>query len=158
MYNKRISERSGNNMMEVQQYMLDKIGDFKAKVCNPEAHLNNMASCDKEFKRMWKRDKESIDYAGITNNAKVMDYVQRFEGSVYFVENHVKRGHIEDAYNMYESLYKALTALFKMAQNMDNSYCEFEEISIQEVDENFNKLEEVVKRMENANMHRAMQD
>ena len=55
-------------MMEVQQYMLDKIGDFKAKVCNPEAHLNNMASCDKEFKRMWKRDKESIDYAGITNN------------------------------------------------------------------------------------------
>ena len=46
MYNKRISERSGNNMMEVQQYMLDKIGDFKAKVCNPEAHLNNMASCD----------------------------------------------------------------------------------------------------------------
>ena len=60
-------------MMEVQQYMLDKIGDFKAKVCNPEAHLNNMASCDKEFKRMWKRDKESIDYAGITNNAKVMD-------------------------------------------------------------------------------------
>ena len=54
-------------MMEVQQYMLDKIGDFKAKVCNPEAHLNNMASCDKEFKRMWKRDKESIDYAGITN-------------------------------------------------------------------------------------------
>ena len=49
------------------------------------------------------RDKESIDYAGITNNAKVMDYVQRFEGSVYFVENHVKRGHIEDAYNMYES-------------------------------------------------------
>ena len=142
MYNKRISERSGNNMMEVQQYMLDKIGDFKAKVCNPEAHLNNMASCDKEF----------------TNNAKVMDYVQRFEGSVYFVENHVKRGHIEDAYNMYESLYKALTALFKMAQNMDNSYCEFEEISIQEVDEIFNKLEEVVKRMENANMHRAMQD
>lgn len=49
MYNKRISERSGNNMMEVQQYMLDKIGDFKAKVCNPEAHLNNMASCDKEL-------------------------------------------------------------------------------------------------------------
>ena len=41
---------------------------------------------------------------------------------------------------------------------MDNSYCEFEEISIQEVDEIFNKLEEVVKRMENANMHRAMQD
>lgn len=104
------------------------------------------------------KGKESIDYAGITNNAKVMDYVQRFEGSVYFVENHVKRGHIEDAYNMYESLYKALTALFKMAQNMDNSYCEFEEISIQEVDEIFNKLEEVVKRMENANMHRAMQD
>ena len=36
--------------------MLDKIRDFKAKVCNPEAHLNNMASHDKEFKRMWKRD------------------------------------------------------------------------------------------------------
>lgn len=58
--------------------MLDKIRDFKAKVCNPEAHLNNMASCDKEFKKMWKRDKEFIDYAGITTNEKVMDYVQSF--------------------------------------------------------------------------------
>ena len=29
-----------------------------------------MASCDKEFKRMWKRDKESIDYAGITNKCE----------------------------------------------------------------------------------------
>lgn len=145
-------------MMEVQQYMLDKIRDFKAKVCNPEAHLNNMASCDKEFKKMWKKDKESIDYAGITTNEKVMDYVQGFDGSVYFVENYVKRGHIEDAYHMYESLYKALTALFKMAQNMDNPYCELKEISIQEVDEIFNKLEAVVQRMENANMRRAMQD
>ena len=53
---------------------------------------------------------------------------------------------------------KHLQHYLKMAQNMDNSYCEFEEISIQEVDEIFNKLEEVVKRMENANMHRAMQD
>ena len=56
-----------------------------------------------------------ITEAGITNNEKVMDYVQKFEGSVYFVENYVKRGHIEDDYNMYGSLYKALTALFKMA-------------------------------------------
>ena len=31
-------------MMEVQQYMLDKIKDFKAKVCNPEAHLYNIYS------------------------------------------------------------------------------------------------------------------
>lgn len=85
-------------MIELQQYMLDKISDFKAKVCNPEACLNNMANCDKEFKRMWKRDKESFDYAGITNNEKVMDYVQKFEGSVYFVENYVKRGYIEDDY------------------------------------------------------------
>lgn len=145
-------------MIELQKYMLDKISNFKAKVCNPEEQLNNMASCDKEFMRMWKRDKESIDYAGITNNEKVMDYVQKFEGSVYFVENHVKRGHIEDAYNMYESLYKVLIALFKMAQNMDNPYCEFEEISIQDVDEIFNKLEKIAQRMENANMRRAMQD
>ena len=89
VYNKRKNEGRENNMMEVQQYMLDKIRDFKAKVCNPEAHLNNMASCDKEFKRMWKKNKESIDYAGITTNAKVMDYVQGFDGSVYFVENRV---------------------------------------------------------------------
>lgn len=158
MYNRYGNERKSDNMMEVQQYMLDKIRDFKTKVCNPEEHLNNMAGCDKEFKRMWKRDKESIDYAGINNNAKVMDYVQRFEGSVCFVENHVKHGHIEDAYNMYESLYKALTALFKMAQNMDNPYCEFEEISIQEVDKIFINLELAVQRMENENMRRAMQD
>lgn len=158
VYDKRKNERSSNNMIELQQYILDKISDFKAKVCNPEACLNNMASCDKEFKRMWKRDKESLDYAGITNNEKVMDYVQKFEGSVYFVENYVKRGHVEDDYNMYESLYKALTALFKMAQNMDNSYCEFEEISIQDVDEIFNKLEEIAQRMKNANMRREMQD
>ena len=59
---------------------------------------------------------------------------------------------------MYESLYKALTALFKMAQNMDNSYCEFEEISIQDVDEIFNKLEKIAQRMKNANRRREMQD
>lgn len=145
-------------MVDVQQYMLDKIKDFKVKICNPEAHLNVMASNDKEFKRMWNKMKESIDYAGILDNAKVMDYIQRFEGSVCFVENHVKRGHIEDAYSMYESLYEALTALFKMAQNMDNPYCKFEKISIQEVDDIFEKLEKIVKRMDNANMRRAMQD
>ena len=54
-----------------------------------------------------------------------MDYVQQFEDSVYFIQNYVKCGIIEDSYNMYKSLYEALTALFKMAQNMEN-YDEFE--------------------------------
>lgn len=40
-------------MIELQQYMLDKISDFKAKVCNPEACLNNMANCDKEFNLLY---------------------------------------------------------------------------------------------------------
>lgn len=144
-------------MMEVQQYMLDKIRDFKVKVCNPEAHLNNMASYDRDFKRMWKRDKDNFDYAGIIDNERVFDYVQGVEGSVHFAEN-LKLGHIEDAYNMYLSLYKALTALFKMAHNMENSYCDFEEITVQAVDEIFDELEQVVQRMENVNMRRAMQD
>lgn len=79
MYNKRISERSGNNMMEVQQYMLDKIRDFKVKVCNPEAHLNNIASCDKEFKRMWKRDNIGC---GNNDSTKKRDY---FYGLSYWI-------------------------------------------------------------------------
>ena len=144
--------------MEVQQYMFCKINDFKMNVCNPEKCLNDMASFDSEIKRMWKKDKESFDYAEIRDNARVMDYVQEFEGAVYFVENYINRGVKEDDYNMYLSLYKALKSLFKMAQNIDNIHCQFEEISIQEIDDLFNELKEVAQRMENSIMRRIMQD
>ena len=144
--------------MGISQYIFDKIEDFKMNVCNPDQYLNNMVSFDNEFKRMWKRDKAAFDYAGIEDNAKVMDYVQKFENSVYFVETFVKRGIQEDDYNMYVSLYKALKALFKMAQNIDNDHCQFKEMSIQEIDDVFSKLEDVAQRMNNVNMRRAMQD
>lgn len=143
---------------ESKQYLFSKITEFKQKSCNPEQHLNSFASRDKDFKRQWKRDKEGIDYAGIKNNEQVLQYIEHYEGAVYFVENHVKRGHIEDAYNMYKGLYDALTALLKLAQNMDNTYCDFSELSEKEIDDIFIHLESIRKRMENANMHRAMQD
>ena len=68
-------------MMEVQQYMLDKIGDFKAKVCNPEAHLNNMASCDKEFKRINKialdlREAHKDDFFSVPEDNPLKDFLQ----------------------------------------------------------------------------------
>ncbi|RDU23728.1 hypothetical protein [Anaerosacchariphilus polymeriproducens] len=142
----------------MDDYIFGKITEFKQNICNPEAHLNNMASNNKEFKKRWEKDRQSMDYAGILDNEEVLRQVEMFEGSVNFVEAYVKRGHIEDAYNMWKQLYDALTALFKMAQNMNNSYCKFREISTDEVDEIFGKLEAVAKRMDQANMRRAMQD
>jgi len=143
-------------MADIQKYMLDKISEFKSDVCNPEAYLHNMVNFDKELKRMWERDKGNFDYAGIVDNEKVFDYVERFEGIVSFKEK-CYVGCSEDTYEMYFSLYKVFVALNKMAKNFENSHCQFEEISIQRIDEIFDKLEELVRRMENVNMRRAMQ-
>jgi len=141
--------------------MLDGISNFKKQICNPEARLNHIASFDKEIKRRWRRDKEEsdyFDYAKINCNEDVLGKVERFSGAVRFVENHVERGHLIDDYNMCKALYDALLAIHKMAQNFDNSLCEFHEISPEDVDSLFNKLLETAQRMGDANLRRAMQD
>lgn len=144
--------------MEIQDYLKDKIQEFKRTVYNPEEHMGGFTFNDKEYQKRWKKDKENIDYSGIKNNEEVYRYITMFERQVDFFDTKVKRGIIEDAYIMNRELYYALTALFKMAQNLDNKFCDFKEISYEEVDQIFLRLSESVERMNEVNMRRACQD
>lgn len=146
--------------METGKYITEKLKQFNATHYYM-GYLND--SYDADIKRMWKIEQQQNDrkWQEIKCNQDVLKLIERFDGAVSFVEQHVKVGHIEDAYNMALALHDALRGIRKLAQFVDKrpwSTSNFTEMSISEVDELFDRLERIAIRMEQQNFRRAMQD
>ncbi len=145
--------------MEIGKYIEAKIDEIKQK----HYYAGWLNHTDADLKRRWKSDKEELDaeWQKIKTNKDVFDLIDRFDGTVSWVEKYVTVGHIEDAYNMALAFHKALTALRKMSQNME--VCsfiktEFTRISEEEVNDIFARLDSIATRMDEQNMRRAMSD
>lgn len=152
--------------MNMKEYIEQKIQEIE-HMANPGYYLQSVASSNSDLRRMWKEEvnKKDLKWRKVNTNQDVYDLIDRFDGAVSFVENHVPygAGHIEDGYNMMLGLYNALQALRKLAQFVDQiskpwSNTGFSNISEAEVDEMFVRLKSIIKRMEDQNMRRAMQD
>ena len=148
----------------MKEYMEMKLQTFQG-TNDPKGYLSRLASVDSEIRRLWRleQEKDNSNWRRIRTNEDVIDLINRFDGAVRFVEENVKfgYGHIEDGYNMALAEYRALQGLRKMAQFIDPSpfnNSEFTPLSEPEVDELFNRMSKIVKRMNDQNLRRAMQD
>lgn len=148
----------------LKEYIEKKIDAYK-KISNPESHLSSLASSDSEISRLWKTEceKNNYNWSKISTNEDVIELIDRFEGQVHFVENNVPygSGNIIDGYNMSLAEYHALQGLRKLAQFIDPhpwSKTEFKVLSKSEIDELFDRMEQIVKRMNEQNFRRAMQE
>ena len=149
----------------MKEYMEKKISAFLKEVNDPQGYLARLAGADKEIRRMWRDecDKDNSKWRRISKNQDVFDLIDFFDGTVRFVEENVRfgDGHIEDGYHMALAEYRALQGLRKMAQFIDPSpfnRTEFTMLTEREVDELFDRMKDIAKRMNEQNTRRMMQD
>lgn len=142
-------------MEELQEYLKEKLIEFK-KTYNVEYHLN--ASSGRELKRQWKWDYERTrgQWQFVKSISDVKRYVNGFVGTVKQYQN--IKGVISDAYDMDLALYRAVSAIQKMAQCYDMDDFDFHMFEKEDIDEIFDTLYQWLEEMKNVNMRRAMQD
>ena len=158
----KITKKKGFYIM--REYIEAKIAKMQ-EISNPEVYLSLLAHSDTEIRELWKeeRKKDNACWRNIRTNKDVIDLIERFDGRVCFVEKNIPygSGHIEDGYNMALAQYRAIQGLRKMAQFIDPSpfsQTEFVLLSETEIDKLFDRMNDIVKRMNEQNMRRAMQD
>ena len=142
-------------MSEMQSYLKEKLHEFNSKY-NVKYKLS---TCwDKELKRQWKRDCEEISaqWQEVNSVADIQKYVDWYAATVERYEN--IRGFYTDAYDMDLALYRAISAIQKMAQCYDMDRFDFHTFGKAEIDTLFEKLYETLKAMQDVNLRRAMQD
>lgn len=142
-------------MENMQEYLKDKLEEFN-KNYNVEQQLNMYN--DKDLKRRWKSDHERAqwEWQFINDVTDVNRYINGFIGSVKHLQN--IKGIFADSYDMNLALYKAILAIRKMAQCYEFSICDFGSCSKEDIDAMFDTLYQWLKKMNNVNMRRAMQD
>lgn len=142
-------------MNELQDYLKEKLNEVK-KTYNAEYHLNSYF--DRELKRQWKIDYERTraQWQSVKSIADVKRYVNGFVGNVKQYKN--VRGLFSDAYDMDLALYRAISAIQKMAQCYDMDDFDFRAFGKEEIDDMFSVLYKWIEEMRNVNMRRAMQD
>lgn len=146
--------------MELDKYIENKLQQFVST--HPYSGYLNIQN-DRELQRKWKNEQSQRDllWRQITCNDDVFSLIDRFDGSVSFVEKHVEIGHIEDGFNMALALYRALLGIKKLSQFcLPRTYhtTNFTPLSVEEVDFMFNRLDSIYTRMQEQNTKRAMQD
>ena len=142
-------------MEDLQEYLKEKLKEFN-KAYNAEYHLNTYF--DRELKRQWKSDYERTrgQWQSVKSISDVKRYVNGFVGAVKQYQN--VKGLFSDAYDMDLALYRAVSAIQKMAQCYDIDDFDFQMFGKAEIDDMFNVLYEWLKEMQNVNIRRAMQD
>lgn len=146
--------------METGKYISEKLRRFQ-ETHYYMGYLNH--SGDPVSKRRWKQEQQedTRKWQEIKCNQDVLDLINHYDGTVSLIEKYAKVGHIDDAYDMALALHDALRGLRKMSQFVDRhpwSTDGFSEISIDEVDALFDRLESIAARMQTQNLRRAMQD
>ena len=142
-------------MEELQEYLKEKLNEFR-KTYNAEYHLNTYS--DRELKRQWKSDYERTrgQWQNVKSISDVKRYVNGFVGTVKQYQN--IKGVFSDAYDMDLALYRAISAIQKMAQCYDIDDFDFHMFKKEDIDEMFDTLYQWLEEMKNVNMRRAMQD
>lgn len=144
--------------MKSGEYLSEKLREFTGR----HYYQGYLTIPDRELERRWKAESANRDqkWRRIKSNRDVFDLIDRYDSAVSFVEEHVKVGHIEDAFNMALALHNALQGLRKLAQATDTPFPPdgFSPLSPEEIDAVFDRLERITERMDQENMKRAMAD
>lgn len=142
-------------MGDLQEYLKDKLSEFN-KTYNAEYHLNSYF--DRHIKSQWKEDYKRVQgqWQSVKSISDVQRYVNGFAATVKQYQN--IKGLFSDAYDMDLALYKAVSAIQKMAQCYDFDDFDFHTFEKEDIDNMFVALYQWLEEMKNVNMRRAMQD
>lgn len=142
-------------MEDLQEYLKDKLSEFN-KTYNAEYHLNSYF--DRHIKSQWKDDYKRVQgqWQSVKSISDVRRYVNGFAATVKQYQN--VKGLFSDAYDMDLALYKAVSAIQKMAQCYDFDDFDFHTFEKEDIDNMFVALYQWLEEMKNVNMRRAMQD
>ncbi len=142
-------------MEDLQEYLKDKLSEFN-KTYNAEYHLNSYF--DRHIKSQWKDDYKRVQgqWQSVKSISDVQRYVNGFAATVKQYQN--IKGLFSDAYDMDLALYKAVSAIQKMAQCYDFDDFDFHTFGKEDIDNMFAALYQWLEEMKNVNMRRAMQD
>ncbi len=142
-------------MEDLQEYLKDKLSEFN-KTYNAEYHLNSYF--DRHIKSQWKEDYKRVQgqWQSVKSISDVQRYVNGFAATVKQYQN--IKGLFSDAYDMDLALYKAVSAIQKMAQCYDFDDFDFHTFGKEDIDNMFAVLYQWLEEMKNVNMRRAMQD
>lgn len=142
-------------MEDLQEYLKDKLSEFN-KTYNAEYHLNSYF--DRHIKSQWKNDYKRVQgqWQSVKSISDVQGYVNGFVVTVKQYQN--IKGLFSDAYDMNLALYKAVSAIQKMAQCYDFDDFDFHTFGKEDIDNMFAVLYQWLEEMKNVNKRRAMQD
>ena len=142
-------------MEDLQNYMKEKLTEFN-KTYNVEYHLNSYF--DKDIKRQWKSNYKRIkeQWQSVKSVSDVVRYVNGFAGTVKQYQS--IKGLFSDAYDMNLDLYRAISAIQKMAQCYDIYDMDFYTYGKDDIDNLFDALYKWLEAMHTVNTRRAMQD
>ena len=126
------------------------------KTYNAEYHLNSYF--DRHIKSQWKNDYKRVQgqWQSVKSISDVQGYVNGFVVTVKQYQN--IKGLFSDAYDMNLALYKAVSAIQKMAQCYDFDDFDFHTFGKEDIDNMFAVLYQWLEEMKNVNKRRAMQD
>jgi len=149
----------------MKEYIEKKLSSFLKEMGDPQGYLARLAGVDKEIGRMWKIEcgRKNTEWGRIRTNQDVISLINIFDNTVQSIKENVRfgDGHIEDGYYMALAEFKALQGLRKLAQFIDPSpfnRTEFTMLTENEVDELFERMKNIAKRMNQENIRRMMQD
>lgn len=142
-------------MEDLQEYLKGKLTEFN-RTYNAEYHLNSYS--DRYIKRQWKEDSKRTQgqWQSVNSISDVTRYVNGFAATVKGYQG--IKGIYTDAYDMDLALFKAVSAIQKMAQCYDIDDLDFHTFSKEDIDDMFDALYNNLDAMKNVNLRRAMQD
>lgn len=142
-------------MEDLQEYLKGKLTEFN-RTYNAEHHLNSYS--DRHIKRQWKEDSKRTQgqWQSVNSISDVTRYVNGFAATVKGYQG--IKGIYTDAYDMDLALFKAVSAIQKMAQCYDIDDLDFHTFSKEDIDDMFDALYNNLDAMKNVNLRRAMQD
>lgn len=137
------------------EYIKNKLRELNS-IYNVEQHLNSYTN--RHIKQQWNEDSKNVykQWLSVKSISDVEIFINGFIGTVKQYEN--VNGVFTDAYDMDLALYKVVNAIQKMAQCYDSHDFNFHTLNTNDIDEIFSTLHDGLNRMNNVNMHRAMQD
>lgn len=144
-------------MKDLQKYLKEKLAELEKSYDLIHA-LKIESDSNNDLRRRWERDYErtQAEWQSVKSISDVLGYVNRFEATVKQYQN--VKAIFSDAYDMDLALYKAESAIQKMAQCFDVDRMDFHTFSQKDIDDMFNKLYNNIEAMQNVNERRALRD
>lgn len=146
--------------MELKEYILDKVKKANALFKSPKTQIAQHIQQNKDDKFRYDNYKKQNTYSDIVCNKDVELIENRIPAQIKIYENMLDKGkklYPTDYFQINMIIDEYISAIQKVANCLENSYCNFE-YSIKSIDDLFNRLDNYSNQLNELSMRSVCQD